>query len=245
MINIAICDDEKKTVRELESLTKSFFNQSGTETDIVGFYDGASLLESASATDYDVIFLDIKMSAPDGMETARKLREMRFKGYIIFVTVLEDYVFDAFEVSAYDYLVKPVENEKFLRTMSRLQKQLESSFITIQRDGQNYFLNLDDILYCEVLNRKIYIHTLDRGTFDYYGKIEDLEKRLTGSNRNFFRCHRSFLVNLAHLNGFGHGYAFLADGEKIPVSRLRKDAFETAVSKYIAENPRGLVLPQC
>lgn len=163
MINIAICDDEKKTVRELERRTKSFFNQSGTETAIAGFYDGASLLESASATDYDVIFLDIRMSAPDGMETARKLREMRFKGYIIFVTVLEDYVFDAFEVSAYDYLVKPVENEKFLRTMSRLQKRLESSFITIQRDGQNYFLNLDGILYCEVLNRKIYIHTSDGG----------------------------------------------------------------------------------
>lgn len=231
MINIAICDDERETVRELESRTKSFFDQSGTETDIVGFYDGASLLESASVTDYDVIFLDIRMSAPDGMETARELRKMRFKGYIIFVTVLEDYVFDAFEVSAYDYLVKPVENEKFLRTMSRLQKRLESSFITIQRDGQNYFFNLDDILYCEVLNRKIYIHTLDRGTFDYYGKIEDLEKRLAGSSRNFFRCHRSFLVNLAHLNGFGKGYALLSDGEKIPVSRLR------------AESLRRLVLP--
>ena len=236
MINIAICDDEKKTVRELESRTKSFFDRSGTETDIAGFYDGASLLESASATEYDVIFLDIKMSAPDGMETARELRKMRFKGYIIFVTVLEDYVFDAFEVSAYDYLVKPVENEKFLRTMSRLQKQLESSFITIQRDGQNYFLNLDDVLYCEVLNRKIYIHTLDGSTLDYYEKIEELEKRLANSSRKFFRCHRSFLVNLAHLNGFGKGYALLSNGERIPVSRLRKDAF--------AESLRGLVLPQ-
>lgn len=238
MLRIAVCDDEKNAVREIESRAKGFFDGVGTETDISGFYDGTSLLESTEITDYDVIFLDIKMSAPDGMETARELRKRRFKGYIIFVTVLEDHVFDAFEVSAYDYLVKPLEDGKFLRTMSRLQKRLESSVITIQRDGENYFFALDDILYCEVLNRKIYIHTSDGCTFDYYGKLDDLEKRLAAVCRSFFRCHRSFLVNLAHINGFGNGFAYLSDGRKIPVSRLRRDAFENAVGEYMENDFR-------
>lgn len=238
MLRIAVCDDEKNAVREIESRAKGFFDGAGTETDISGFYDGRSLLESTEITDYDVIFLDIKMSAPDGMETARELRKRRFKGYIIFVTVLEDHVFDAFEVSAYDYLVKPLEDGKFLRTMSRLQKRLESSVITIQRDGENYFFALDDILYCEVLNRKIYIHTSDGCTFDYYGRLDDLEKRLAAVCRSFFRCHRSFLVNLAHINGFGNGFAYLSDGGKIPVSRLRRDAFENAVGEYMKNGLR-------
>lgn len=192
MIKIAVCDDEMKAVREIKNRAKSFFDGAGTETDISEFYDGASLLESTAAADYDVIFLDIKMSAPDGMETARELRKRSFKGYIIFVTVLEDYVFDAFEVSAYDYLVKPLENGKFLRTMTRLQKRLESSFITIQRDGENYFFALDDILYCEVLNRKIYIHFPDGDTFDYYGKIDSLEKQLSDLCGNFSDVTEAF-----------------------------------------------------
>lgn len=238
MLRIAVCDDEKEAVRDIECRAKDFFDGAGTETDISGFYDGTSLLESAAVTDYDVIFLDIKMSAPDGMETARELRKRRFKGYIIFVTVLEDNVFDAFEVSAYDYLVKPLENGKFLRTMSRLQKRLESSFITVQRDGESYFFELDDILYCEVLNRKIFIHTSDGCVFDYYGKLGDLEKRLAAICGKFFRCHRSFLVNLAHINGFGNGCAYLSDGGKIPVSRLRRDAFENAISEYMENDFR-------
>lgn len=236
MINIAICDDERGTVRELESRAKNFFDGVGTETSVAGFCDGKSLLEGMDAADYDVIFLDIKMPAPDGMETARELRKRRFGGVIVFVTALEDYVFDAFEVSAYDYLVKPVEEEKFLRTMTRLKNRLESGVIAIQKDGESRLFDLDEVLYFEVLNRKIYIHTADGGTFDYYGKIEELEKRLGNSSRKFFRCHRSFLVNLAHLKGYGNGTAYLSGGGKIPVSRLRKEAFEAAVSKQIINN---------
>lgn len=233
MISVAICDDERETVRELESRARNFFDGAGTAADIAGFYDGESLLESMDGADYDVIFLDIKMSAPDGMETARRLREQRFGGYIIFVTALENQVFDAFEVSAYDYLVKPVENGKFLRTMTRLQKRLKSELIEVQKEGESRFFSLDEIVCFEVLNRKIYIRTADGGTFDYYGRIGELEKRLENSDRKFFRCHRSFLINLEHLKGFGNGLAYLSDGGEIPVSRLRKEAFENAVREHI------------
>lgn len=231
MINIAICDDEPGMVNELETRTKSFFAE--TETDISKFYDGTSLLKSCADIDYDVIFLDIKMKAPDGMETARRLRDQSFSGYLIFVTILEDYVFDAFEVSAYDYLVKPVENDKFLRTMDRLQKRLDSSFLTIQKESESRLLALDEIVYCEVLNRKIYIHTISGEIVDYYDKIESLEMKLKRSSRSFFRCHRSFLINLEHLTGFGKDSAHMYGGAEVPVSRLRREEFEAAVINYL------------
>ena len=235
MINIAICDDEPDMVNELEIRAKSFFEGSGTEADITEFYDGSSLLESCNTVDYDIIFLDIKMSFPDGMETARRLREQSFGGYLIFVTVLEEYVFDAFEVSAYDYLVKPVDNERFCRTMNRLQKRLESSYLPIQKDGESRLLDLDEIVYFEVLDRKIYVHTADGNVTDYYDKIGDLEMRFANSSRSFFRCHRSFLINLKYLKSLGKGLAKMSDGTEIPVSRLRREELEKAVIKYLKD----------
>ena len=231
MINIAICDDEPSMVGELEARTKRFF----AETDIAKFYDGSSLLQSCTAEDYDIIFLDIRMNAPDGMETARRLRDQGFGGCLIFVTVLEDYVFDAFEVAAYDYLVKPVDDEKFIRTMTRLQKRLTSSCLAIQKDGESRLLELGKIIYCEVLNRKIYIHTTDGETIDYYDTIENLEMKLEQSGSGFFRCHRSFLINLEHLKGFGKNLAHMHGGTDIPVSRLRRKEFESEIIKHLKD----------
>lgn len=235
MLNIAICDDEPAAVRELALRTRDFFSGTETEAGISEFYDGRSLLESCKGSYYDVIFLDIKMEAPDGMETARRLRDQHFEGYIIFVTILEDQVFDAFEVSAYDYLVKPVDDERFRHIMNRLQDHMRSSFIRIHKDNESHVLALNEIVYCEVMNKKIYIHTIDGGTIDYYGRIEELEKRLGDSPSRFFRCHRSFLINLEHLKGFGKGTAHMRGGVDVPVSRLRQGDLEAAVIKYLKD----------
>lgn len=231
MINIAICDDEPSMVSELETRTKSFF----AETNIAKFYDGSSLLQSRTAEDYDIIFLDIRMNAPDGMETARRLRDQGFGGCLIFVTVLEDYVFDAFEVAAYDYLVKPLDDEKFIKTMTRLQKRLTSSCLAIQKDGESRLLDLSEIVYCEVLNRKIYIHTIGGETIDYYDTIDNLEKKLEQLGSSFFRCHRSFLINLEHLKGFGKNLAHMHGGTDIPVSRLRRKELEAEIIKHLKD----------
>ena len=231
MLNIAICDDEPSMVSELETRTKRFF----AETDIAKFYDGSSLLQSCTAGDYDIIFLDIRMNAPDGMETARRLRDQGFDGCLIFVTVLEDHVFEAFEVAAYDYLVKPVDDKKFIRTMTRLQKRLTSSCLVIQKDSENRLLQLNKIVYCEVLNRKIYIHATDGETIDYYDTIENLERKLEQSGSSFFRCHRSFLINLEHLKGFGKDIARMRGGANIPVSRLRRKELEAEIVKYLKD----------
>lgn len=231
LLNIAICDDEPSMVSELEARVKGFF----VETDVAKFYNGTSLLKSCQTEDYDIIFLDISMNALDGMETARRLRDQAFNGCLIFVTALEDYVFDAFEVAAYDYLVKPIDYDKFIKTMTRLQKRLTSSCLTIQKDGESRLLPLGEIVYCEVLNRKIYIHTADGETIDYYDTIENLERKLEQSDSGFFRCHRSFLINLDHLKGFGKDIARMFGGADIPVSRLRRKELEVEIIKHLKD----------
>lgn len=232
-IKTAVCDDEAEMAEELAEKLSDFFSANDIESRITKFSSGTSLLESiGDCSDFDVIFLDIKMKSPDGMETARELRRRNYGGFLIFVTVLEELVFDAFEVSAYAYLVKPIENGRFEKTMKRLKKSLAENTVVIRKNGETSLVRFDEIVCCEVIDRKLYIHLSSGETVDFYGKLEELEIRL---DSRFFKCHRSFLINFTHLKKFCGSSAVMADGTEVPVSRLRRAAFEEAFEKFMRE----------
>lgn len=197
------------------------------------FSNGRTLLESGC--DFDVIFLDIQMERPNGMETAKRLRLRKNSCLLIFVTVLKECVFDAFEVEAFDYLVKPLDEERFRRTMDRAVKSLErrtAKSIVIQKGTSCEVVSLAQIVYCEVQGRKIYIHQSDGTVISYYDRLENVERRLDG---RFFRCHRSYLVNLEYVRGCSAGQAVLPHGSAIPVSRLRERELTQALLRFMKE----------
>ena len=124
MIKFAICDDEPVMLQEISDHLSQYMDEKEIASYCVSsFSGGRALLESGC--DFDVIFLDIQMEQPNGMETAEILRQRNNRSLLIFVTVLKEYVFDAFEVSAYDYLVKPLDRERFRKTMDRAMRSLE------------------------------------------------------------------------------------------------------------------------
>ncbi len=125
MIYVAICDDETSMSEHIRSVTSEFFRRKNMETIILRFSSGEELLKYDGQI--DILFLDIQMKNIDGMETARKLRENKFRGFLIFITVLREMVFQSFEVQAYDYLVKPVEREQFEKTMERLCESMQNA----------------------------------------------------------------------------------------------------------------------
>lgn len=232
MIRFAICDDEPVMIKHISShISKYMETQKNTAFQLSSFSNGSSLLESSN--DFDVIFLDIQMDCPNGMETARKLRQKKNNGLLIFVTVLKEYVFDAFEVQAYDYLLKPLDDSRFERTMDRILVSLSqraNQTILVQKGNSCEVLLLSGILYCEVLGRKIYIHQNNGNIVDYYDKLADLERRVDG---RFFRCHRSYLVNLDFVCGCSAGRVILSQGDTIPVSRLRERELAQALLRHI------------
>lgn len=221
MMRFAICDDEPFMVEEITAHLLEYMNEKQfADYHISTFSDGGSLLESSG--DFDLIFLDIQMKQPDGMETARLLRKRGNQSLLVFVTVLEEYVFDAFEVQAYDYLVKPLNKRHFKKTMDRAVsalKQKAAESIIIQRGTSCEVILLSQIVYCEVMGRKIYMHLAEGKITVYYERLESLERRVDG---RFFRCHRSYLVNLDYVRGCSGGRLRLQQGEGIPVSRLRE-----------------------
>ena len=106
-LRIAICDDEKEIRNNIERNIRLIY----ADVSIVQFEDGKTLL--AYTEQIDILFLDIQMQPIDGMETARELRKAGNRMTIIFVTAIEEYVFQAFDVGAFHYLVKPIEQVKF------------------------------------------------------------------------------------------------------------------------------------
>lgn len=197
---------------------------------VESFSNGLALLEGGG---FDVFFLDIRMEQPDGMETARRLRERGDQSLLVFVTVLKDCVFDAFEVEAYDYLLKPLDVSHFKRTMDRALRRLArrtARSVMVRRGTGCEVVMLADIMYCEVLDRKIYIHKQDGTVIDYYGRLEELERRVDG---RFFKSHRSYLVNLDYVRGCRARQVMLPGEEVVPVSRLRERELTQALLRYM------------
>lgn len=236
MLSIAICDDEKSMRDGLSGLLTAYFKDRHREVRISQFEDGKSF--ERCREQFGLVFLDIRMAGPTGMETARALRKRRFEGLIIFITVLKEYVFEAFEVEAFDYLVKPLEKERFRHTMDRAVKVLdekEQGRLLIQKGREYRLVAYGEILYCEAIGRKIYLHLKNGEVIDYYAKMEKLEQEL---GEHFYRCHRSYLIHLRYVNGYEEGAALLEGGGSVPVSRLRGQDFAQRILSYMEEKRR-------
>ena len=231
MIHIAICDDEKRMSDHIRAMASDFFRKKNREIHFRTFLSGEELLSYDGQI--DILFLDIQMKGMDGIETARKLRNSKFRGFLIFITVLKEMVFQSFEVQAYDYLVKPVEEKQFEKTMERLYTSMQNASedsLLVQKGYEGRIIREEEIVFCEIIDRKIYLNLASGEVVDYYERIENLETKL-GSH--FFRCHRSYLINLKHLKGYKNGTAYLDNGKEVPVSRLRSREFSGVVLQYM------------
>ena len=212
-------------------MASDFFRKKNREIQLRTFLSGEELLNYDGQI--DILFLDIQMNGMDGLETARKLRAGKFRGFLIFITVLKEMVFQSFEVQAYDYLVKPVDEKQFRKTMERLYASMQNTSedsLLVQQGYERRIVPKDEIVFCEVIDRKIYLNLASGEVVDYYERIENLETKL-GSH--FFRCHRSYLINLKHLKGYKNGTAYMDNHKEIPVSRLRSREFSGVVLQYM------------
>ena len=160
-MRIAICDDEKSVGQILEEKVKKLLPDAVVET----YLSGDALISSGCKP--DILFLDIQMPGKDGMEIARIVRRNNKDMILIFVTAVEEYVFQAFDVGAFHYLVKPFSDAKFEEVVKRAIKTIEDhssneadeKYMMIQSAGSHRKVFLRDIVYAEVFNRTVMIHT--------------------------------------------------------------------------------------
>lgn len=230
MIKIAVCDDEAAMCEQMKEMAAQILGQWKEPFDMACYLSPQELLGNSYRP--DLLFLDIQMPGLNGVELARKLKEQELDCAIIFVTVLEDCMLDAFEVEAVDYLCKPVDKDRLERALRRVLKRWKNTagnHLFIQTKSWSRKVKVSDIYYCEVINRKIYLHTKS-GVIEYYGKLKETERQLGSS---FIKCHRSYLVNLRYLQEYKEGSITLENGESLPVSRHQQQVLLEGMMHYM------------
>ena len=229
MIRIAIVDDEKVIREQIKKLVEK--KQIDCEIDTYGA--GEDLLKADRG--YDIIFLDIQMDGMNGIDTARALRQKADNTVLIFITGVKEYVFDAFDVAAFHYLIKPIEENKFWEVCDRAvlevtkKTQNSSGQIFIKTRSQSITLEQSDVLYIESRAKKVEIHT-KTNIVEAYAAISELEKQLVGS---FYRCHRGYLVNMAFIAGYENDSITLNNGETIILSKDKYSEFVKVYMRYL------------
>lgn len=235
MIKIAICDDEAPARAYLSALIRA----QSCPCELVEYASAGDCL--ADRREFDLLFLDIALDAngPDGMALANQIRA-RTAGtqpVIVFVTGYERYVFDAFDVGAFQYLLKPVDEEKFAQVFARAVKHIKAgqdrpqASLTLQSAGASRTVPLDSIYYIESSNHKVVLHLKD-GAFSCYGKIRDLEAELNGQ---FYRIHKGYLVNLAYVEGYSKTELTLTSGELLLISKYKYRDFVKAYLRFLKQ----------
>ena len=230
-MNIAVVDDEEIIRQQIHG----FIKRQKPDFNTSDFATGEELL--AAGKEFDIIFLDIQMEGMGGIEAARDLRQRNADAVLVFITGIKEYVFEAFDVSAFHYLLKPIEEKKFMEVLCRAaeeagkRKGQKEQQIFIRTKNQGYTLNLKSILYIESRGKKVEIHTTDmEGIIEVYATMDELEGQL---GDGFYRCHRGYLVNMAYIVRYDNDSIFLSSGSKVYLTRKKHNEFVKAYMWYL------------
>lgn len=229
MLQIAVCDNDKTMGEYLKQLIEKKLEDDNNYK-ISVFSSGRELLKAG--THYDIFFLDIDLKDINGIDMARQLRQ-ESEAVIVFVTALKEYIFDAFDVQAFQYLLKPIDEQKFFQVLDkaliecRTLKQAEPLVIRVKGVYRN--IPKESILYAENEARKIVLH-LQEEQITYYAKMSELEGIL---GKSFFRCHRGYLVNLGAVKSYDTGSIQLKNGETILMAKQKYSDFVNAYMEFL------------
>ena len=202
MLNIAICDDEKKVAEELKADLLSLQMPISSEMEISLFSSAQNLeYEILEGKEFDILFLDIEIGAVNGIALAEKIQKQIPEAEIIFITGHYQYVYDTFRVRPCGFLRKPFDLGEIRQTFCRAVEFCNDArtFSYHVKQG-TYRIDLQDIYYFMSVNRKILMIT-KRGEISYYGKLDDAEKQLKELTSGFIRISKSFLVNAKYITG--------------------------------------------
>ena len=179
--------------------------------------DGAELMEKFTALRPQVVFLDVDMPVMNGVACANQIQDEDPGCVLIFATAHEEYRSDAFAVYAFDYLLKPFKMERVIETLTRIRERLsfvqsrpavdkkpvservkpQGRMMIKHRDGVS-FINMDDILLVQREERATVIYTADENSYATSDTLSETEAKL--DPQVFFRCHRSYIINLNHIH---------------------------------------------
>ncbi len=230
MYLIALCDDELAELDKMEKLLSDYEKMhSDLDFMIRQFENTDELLYMVREENFmpDLIFMDIYMpdaernSSPLGMEAAKELRNMNYKGKLIFLTTSKDYALDAFDVDAFQYMVKPVSEDKLFLVLDNLLEEIEEErkkFILLKIEGKLVRVSLNDIVYCEAQGKKQWLYLIN-GTKCLLRMTMTEIYELLSPYQEFVRIGVAFIVNLGRIGSLNAKEIHMDNGMRIYLPR--------------------------
>ena len=215
---IAILDDDASQVEYLEQICRTWAAQGGHAAIVSRFFSAeAFLFHYEDDADVDVLLLDIQMPGMDGVELARRLRAADGRMQIVFITGRPDYAALGYEVFALHYLMKPVTREKLFSVLDLAVQRLSvaEKSLLLHAGEETVRVAVRDVLYVEAFSHITVLHT-KKARIETAVSLSKMEERL---GADFARCHRSYIVGLAHIARIAKAEVILDDGRMVPLSR--------------------------
>lgn len=231
MIRVAIVEDEAEIREQLMGYVQRYTRQYGTAFEVKTFADGLEILEDYRPA-YDLILLDIEMKHLDGMETARRIRELDPEVMLVFITNMARYAIKGYAVGALDYVLKPVPYFAFSQQLQKVEEQLRRRtrhYLAVPVEGGLRRLDTSRIYYIESEGHRVHFYT-EEGDFAAPGALKALEEKL--ADRPFARCNSGYLVNLAQVQAVQQNTVEVGPYE-LQVSRPKRKSFLAALTDYI------------
>lgn len=240
MIKCIIIDDEKPARDEIKYLLSET-----SDFQVLGEGEnGIDAINLINLHHPQVVFCDINMPLLNGVDVAKVLKKKNIQTHLIFVTAYDEYAIEAFELSALDYLLKPIKMERFKQTIEKVKERLsekntnidlmdqlfndfnqtgkQANQLCLYREGLLYPVKAEEIIYIHTEDKMAYFYT-DKGVFESSKALSEIEELLPEAD--FFKCHRAYIININNIESvipwFNRTYRIklLGFDEEIPVSR--------------------------
>lgn len=235
MFRIVLCDDNPADLKILSGYLVELKKHRPLE--IICYEDGPSLLKDYKKHGFcDILVLDMRMQPLDGIEVAQEVRKIDDEVLILIVTATVDYAVDGYKVAASRYIVKPVEKDDFLNTVSKLMNQhmkKQASIFSFSSSTGTTKLLTDHIYYLESYMRTITVCAKE-GKFTFTGTISSLEEQLRPYG--FIRIHKSFLVNVSHIYNIFKDSITMDNQEVLPMSKHKRKDVNQEFLNYMENN---------
>jgi DNA-binding LytR/AlgR family response regulator len=246
-MKVIVCDDNPKDINTLCSFINRYFKENNCSVETSVYSNGESLIKDFDTQKTDgakIVFLDIYMPGINGIDVAKKIRDIDTDMVIVITTTSPDHALDGYSVQALQYLVKPVSYTEVEKILNICVKTFAASlkFIEVLSDRLKVKILLKDILYIEVFDHTCYIHTISQTesmkTIEISRlPLHEIEKQL---NNNFLRTHRSFIVNMRYVKNITENNFEPINGAVVPIRRNDKLTVKQVYMDYLFEQTRSM-----
>lgn len=237
-MKIALCDDEPEYINELHTLLTRWGDSHNIDLSIHSFENGWELLHAFADTDtpFDLVILDVLMPQQNGIETAENLRALPSGDSVpvIFLTSSREFAVDSYDVKAFHYLIKPVDPDKLFRVLSELPVVKKSSLPTFTAQTASGYcrIRMDDVEFLEAQNKQVVVRLKNGTTIEIRERFSHCEE-IFSPDPGFFKCHRSYIVNLNCVEEFTKNTITTNNQAVIPISRSSYAAFKEQYFSYM------------